>query len=73
MKQFKFKDRLQYWLDKKMARGTVSMIRVLVTATAVFVLLATIIMLIFKLGESDGFIANMWDVLITTIGEVTDS
>ena len=69
MKQFKLKDRLQYWLDKKMARGTVSMIRVLVTATAVFVLLASIIMLIFKLGESEGFIANVWDVLITTIGE----
>ena len=63
MKQFKLKDRLQYWLDKKMARGTVSMIRVLVTATAVFVLLASIIMLIFKLGESEGFIANVWDVL----------
>ena len=69
MNSFPLKDRLQYWLDKKMARGTFRMIRVLVTAMVVFVFLTAILMVLLKMGDGEGFFRVFWDLLATTINE----
>lgn len=69
MGNFSLSERFQYWLDKKMAKGTVSMIRVLVTATVVFVMSVAVLMFLFNLNDGENFISVFWDIFVTTIDE----
>lgn len=69
MDGYSVKDRFQYWLDKKMAKGTFSMIKVLVIATIVFVVSIAVLVLLFQLNDGESFIAVIWDIFVTTIDE----
>ena len=65
MKDYSIKDKLNYWLDKQMSKGTVSMIRLLSFAVVFVVLLVTLLFLILKLG--DDFVSTFWDSLANII------
>lgn len=65
MKEYKFRDKFKYWLDKQMSKGTVSIIELLSLAVLFVVLLISVLIMVFKLR--DGFFSAFWDSLATII------
>ena len=65
MKDYSIKDKINYWLDKQMSKGTISMIRLLSFAVVFVVLIVTVLFLIFRLG--DDFVSTFWDSLANII------
>ncbi len=67
MKKPTLRERLSYWFDKKMSRGSLSLIKLLAIVTLVIVLIVSF--LIFALGYSEegGFRSALWNSIATTI------
>jgi len=65
MKENSLKDRFNYWLDKKMSKGTVSIIRLLSLTVLSVVVFVSILIIVFKLRDS--FFAAFWDSLATIV------
>lgn len=64
MKKTTFKKRLRYWLDLRMAKGTASMVKLLLTTVLASVLFVTAMVLAFHLyAEGKSPIAVFWDNL----------
>ncbi|MDO4488852.1 MAG: NAD-binding protein [Eubacteriales bacterium] len=61
------KERIQYWFDNRMSRGTGSMIKMLGVATIVLVVLIALLITVFNFNEDAGFMSALWDSLATTI------
>ena len=65
MKDYNFKDKFKYWLDKQMAKGTAS-IMILLALSVLFVLIfVSVLALLFKLRDS--IFPAFWDSLANTI------
>ena len=65
MKDYSFKDKFRYWLDKQMSKGTTS-IMILLALSVLFVLVfVSILALLFKLRDS--IFPAFWDSLANTI------
>ena len=67
MKKTGFRDRLRYWFDNMMARGSVSMVKVLAITTAIIVVIIAVLITVFGLSEDGTFLSNLWDSLATTL------
>ncbi|MCR5066867.1 MAG: hypothetical protein K6A14_02265 [Erysipelotrichaceae bacterium] len=64
MRKTTFRKRFRYWLDFRMAKGTASMVRLLLTMVLTSVILVTVLVLVFKLHtEGKPAIAVLWDNL----------
>ncbi len=64
MKKPTLRQRLRYWIDRRMARGTASMVKMLVVTVLSVVLLVTVLVMIFGLHkEGKSAIAVFWDNL----------
>ena len=61
------KNHINYWLEKKMANGTYSMIKMLTIVTLSIVMLLAIMMALLDIGDGDGFFSLFWDLLATAI------
>ena len=61
------KNHINYWLEKKMANGTYSMIKMLTIVTLSIVMLLAIMMALLDIGDDDGFFSLFWDLLATAI------
>ena len=61
------KNHINYWLEKKMANGTYSMIKMLTIVTLSTVMLLAIMMALLDIGDGDGFFSLFWDLLATAI------
>jgi len=65
MKDYSFKDKFRYWLDKQMSKGTAS-IMILLALSVLFVLVfVSVLALLFKLRDS--IFPAFWDSLANTI------
>ena len=54
--------KIRYWLDRRMAKGTASMVKLLLLAVLFMVVLVTVLVIVFKLNGSDkNPIALLWD------------
>lgn len=62
---FTLKDRFRYWLDKKMARGTMSIIVLLSLAVLSVLVFVSVLTILFKLRDS--IFPAFWDSLANTI------
>lgn len=60
------KERLSYWFDKRMSKGTISMIKVLALFSIAVVILMTVIITAFGMSE-EGVFVTFWDSLATLI------
>ncbi|MBR2672867.1 MAG: hypothetical protein IKE27_11770 [Oscillospiraceae bacterium] len=67
MRDFTFKEKFQYWLDKRMAKGMGSMIRILLLATLAVVIFISALIFCFRANEDGTIAGTVWDVLATTI------
>lgn len=67
MKKRSFKEKFLYWFDNRMARGTVSMIKMLALASVAVVILFTLIIFLCGFGEEGSFLSILWDNLATII------
>lgn len=56
MNKVTLKERLQYWFDKQMAKGSMSLIKLLSVATIFVILLVTLLGTILGFNE-DGFLS----------------
>ena len=65
MKKEKLKKKFNYWLDKQMAKGTISIIRLLTTTVFSVVVFVSLLIFLFKLRSS--FFSAFWDSLATII------
>ncbi|MBQ6654497.1 MAG: hypothetical protein IJM79_03120 [Erysipelotrichaceae bacterium] len=64
MRKTTIRKRIRYWLDFRMAKGTVSMVRLLLTMVLTSVFFVTALVLAFKLdSEGKTAIAVLWDNL----------
>ena len=62
---FDIKQRFRYWLDKKMSKGTTSIILLLSTATFFLLIFVSILNILFRLRDS--LFSAFWDSLANTI------
>ncbi len=67
MKKPKFKDRYLYWFDNLMARGSISMVKLLTITTLLIVLFITELIVLLGLQDEGGFLQVFWDILASTI------
>lgn len=67
MKKDSFKQRFNYWFDKRMAKGSTSMIKMLSIFTLIVVAIIAAVIYIFDLNEGEGLFAAFWDGLATII------
>lgn len=67
MKKHSFKQKFRYWFDNVMSKGVGSMIKILVGATAVFVVLVAALVALFSLSEDGSFFSALWDSFASTI------
>ncbi|MCF0109728.1 MAG: hypothetical protein HUJ57_06640 [Erysipelotrichaceae bacterium] len=67
MKRFTLKQRLRYWFDNQMAKGTASMVRLLAYVTIIFTVLLAIVMILTHAQEEGGFFSALWDSTAYTI------
>ena len=67
MRDFTFKEKLQYWLDKRMVKGMGSMIRILILATLAVVIFISTLIFCFHANDEGTIAGTVWDVLATTI------
>ena len=65
MNKKSLKNKLKYWLDKRMSKGTVSIIKIMVL-TVLFVVLV-VAFVTFRLHLRDGYFSAFWDALATAI------
>ncbi len=65
MKKITMKQRFQYWFDNQMAKGTGTLIRILLLCSVGIVLLLVILMTV--LTRKNGFFANLWNGFVTMI------
>ena len=65
MSEYKIKDKFSYWLDSKMSKGTISIIRLLTFAVAFVVIFVSMMILLFNLRDS--IFSAFWDSLATII------
>ena len=56
-----FKQRLQYWLDNRMSKGTISMIKILVLGTLGIILVFSLVIYALKASEQSNFLYVLWD------------
>lgn len=67
MKKPGLKERFGYWFDRRMSKGTGSMIIMLSAVTAVIILLIAALISFLGLQEEGGFGLALWDSLATVI------
>ncbi|MBR4462491.1 MAG: hypothetical protein IKS51_07940 [Erysipelotrichaceae bacterium] len=65
MKDYRLIDKIKYWLDKQMSKGTVSIIRLMSLAVLSVVVFVSVLIVLFKLR--DGFFSAFWDSLATIV------
>ena len=65
MKKVSFKKRFNYWLDKEMSKGTISIIRLMSVVVLSIVVFVSVLIFLFKLKDS--FFSAFWDSLASTI------
>ena len=65
MNKYSLINRFKYWLDKKMAKGTISIIRILSVSVIFVVLLVSYLIVRFHLKDS--FLETLWDSLANII------
>ena len=64
MKKISIFRRFRYWLDRRMAKGTASMVKLLLWMVLSAVLLVTVLVILFGLGkEGKSYFAIFWDNL----------
>nr|MBQ6242130.1 hypothetical protein [Lachnospiraceae bacterium] len=62
MKKDTLLQRFRYWIDRRMARGTSSMVKLLVTTVLSSVLIVSVLVLVFSLHkDGKSFLAIFWD------------
>lgn len=66
MKKPTFGEKLKYGFDKRMARGSAAMIKMLAIATLIVAVIIAVIITLSGSGEDD-FLYNFWDSLATVI------
>lgn len=67
MKQHSFRERFRYRFDNLMARGNVSMVRLLVVCTLAIVVLLTVGIHLLTAPEDRDFAGSFWDALASTV------
>ena len=65
MKKYNIKKRFNYWLDKEMAKGTISIIKLLSFSVISVVVFVSVLIVLFKL--KDTFFSAFWDSFATII------
>lgn len=65
-KKASFKERFRYWFDRRMSRGTVSMIKLLAIVTLVVVIVLAILISVSD-GEEENLGTSIWDTIATAI------
>ncbi|MBO4919889.1 MAG: hypothetical protein J5365_07020 [Erysipelotrichaceae bacterium] len=65
MNDYKLSDKLKYWLDKQLSKGTASIIKLLSLCVITIVILVSVMIVLFKLR--DGFVEAFWDSLATIV------
>ena len=65
MKKHNIKKRFNYWLDKEMAKGTISIIKLLSFSVISVVVFVSVLIVLFKL--KDTFFSAFWDSFATII------
>ena len=63
MKKYSYINRFKYWLDKQMAKGTVSIVRLLVLTIFSVAIFVSIFTLVFRL--SDAIVSTLWDSIVS--------
>ncbi len=67
MKNVSFRERFQYWLDKRMAKGSLGIIKLLLPATLLLVLVIALLVSALDLNPEQGFLENLWESFATII------
>ena len=65
MNDYKLSDKLKYWLDKQLSKGTASIIKLLSICVISIVIFVSVVIVLFKLR--DGFLEAFWDSLATIV------
>ena len=60
-----FKERFQYWFDNRMAKGSRTLIELLLLSSVIIVLLLVILMTV--LSREGSFFGNLWNGFVTLI------
>ena len=66
MEKPSLKERFQYWFDNRMAKGSGSLIGILLRWSAVFVVFVVVVMT-YVTKDSGSFFANLWNGFVTMI------
>lgn len=61
MKKTTLRQRFRYWLDFRMAKGTASMVKLLLAVVLTAVGFVTVLVVLFKMAEGKNVIAVFWD------------
>ena len=67
MKKPSFKDRFHYWFDNRMAKGSISLIWMLLIFTLLAVFLFSAFIILIGAGGEDGWAGVLWNSLATII------
>lgn len=62
-----FKEKFHYWFDGRLAKGTLSMIRMLTTSILILILFIALIVYFFSFHENNSFFNAFWDSFASTI------
>ncbi|MDI9518832.1 MAG: hypothetical protein QM266_05860 [Bacillota bacterium] len=62
-----FKEKFHYWFDGKLAKGTLSMIRMPTTSILILILFIALIVYFFSFHENNSFFNAFWDSFASTI------
>lgn len=61
------KEKLHYWFDEMLAKGTLSMIKMLTISIMVFISLIALIVYFFRFQEEKNFLNAFWDSFASTV------
>ena len=67
MKKPTLRERLSYWFDKRMSRGSLSLIKLLAIVSLVVVLVVSFVIFVCGFNEDGGFRSALWNSIATTI------
>lgn len=62
-----FREKIAYWFDNRMAKGTVSMVKVLAIFSLIVVVVISLIIALCGFAEEEGLFPAFWDSLATLI------
>lgn len=69
MKKQTWKERLRYWFDAQMSKGSLGLIKLLAVSSAAVAVLSAVILHLWGLlfGERNSFAAELWDAMVSIV------